>query len=75
MAALWWMNNDSFTRLTPEQRQIVLDGWALADPADGEAYRRAEQAARGLKEGLWKGRFVTPWEWREGARLPPPAAD
>jgi len=54
-------------------QQVVLEGWALADPADGAAYRRAEQAARGLKHGLWKGRFVTPWAWRTGERLPPPS--
>jgi len=53
-------------------QQLVLEGWALADPDDGADYRRAEQAARGLKHGLWKGRFVTPWAWRDGERLPPP---
>ena len=27
MAALWWMNNDFFSGLTPEQRKIVHDGF------------------------------------------------
>lgn len=28
MAALWWMNNDSFLALSPEHRRIVNDGFA-----------------------------------------------
>jgi len=43
---------------------IVADGWAVADPARGKAYVRAETAARARKVGLWKGTFDPPWEWR-----------
>ncbi len=44
---------------------MVANGWALADPGTGEAYRRAEAAARARKEGLWRGTFDPPWAWRE----------
>lgn len=50
--------------------QMVLSGWALAAPADG-AYARAEAAARGVQEGMWKGRFLPPSDWRR--RAAPPA--
>jgi len=45
--------------------QQVLQGWAFADPKTGEKYRRAERAARVLNEGIWKGRFEFPWDWRK----------
>ena len=32
-------------------------------------YVRAENAAKSLREGLWRGKFVPPWEWRRGKRL------
>jgi len=43
---------------------MVADGWAVADPARGKAYVRAETAARARNVGLWKGTFDPPWEWR-----------
>ncbi len=48
--------------------QMVLQGWALADPESGQDYARAEAIARSLPEGLWKIRFVPPWEWRQSAQ-------
>jgi endonuclease YncB( thermonuclease family) len=33
-------------------------------------YRLAEARAREVPLGIWKGRFVTPAEWRAGRRLP-----
>ncbi len=48
--------------------QQVLQGWAFADPETGERYRRAERAARALNEGIWKGRFDFPWDWRKQHR-------
>lgn len=51
----------------------VLKGQALADPDTGGEYKRAEQAARTLNEGIWKGRFIEPWKWRQGERLEPGA--
>lgn len=48
---------------------MVADGWALDDPrysdgAHAEQQWEAEQARR----GLWAGSFITPREWRKGAR-------
>lgn len=46
--------------------QMVLNGWALADPMDGEIYKRAELFAKIRKEGMWRGKFLPPWQWRKG---------
>ncbi len=46
-------------------------GWALAVPRDIVSYRRAEERAREARRGLWRGAFVMPWRWRDGARLEP----
>ena len=48
--------------------QMTQVGWALADPKTGADYRRAELAALATKEGLFKGKFIPPWEWRAGKR-------
>lgn len=48
--------------------QMVLGGQALAYRKFGADYVRAEKAARALNEGLWQGKFVPPWDWREGKR-------
>ncbi len=48
--------------------QMVVVGWALADPDTGDDYRRAELAARATREGLFKGSLLPPWEWRAGKR-------
>ena len=49
---------------------MVYTGWALADRAASERYLPFERQARARNHGLWRGRFVAPWEWRRGARLP-----
>lgn len=54
---------------TDLNKQMVLQGWALADRRQSDDYFRAEKAARRIPEVLWKGRFVRPWEWRKGKRL------
>ncbi|MDA1100905.1 MAG: thermonuclease family protein [Proteobacteria bacterium] len=48
--------------------QMVVVGWALADPSTGADYRRSELAARATNEGLFKGSLSPPWEWRTGKR-------
>lgn len=48
--------------------QMVVGGWALADPKTGAGYRRGELAARATREGLFKGNLLPPWEWRAGKR-------
>jgi endonuclease YncB( thermonuclease family) len=50
--------------------QYVLTGRAFADPETGQAYRRAEGTAEKLREGMWRGEFQKPWDWRKS----PPAA-
>ena len=44
--------------------QYVLTGRAFADPETGEDYRRAEATAEKLREGMWRGKFQKPWDWR-----------
>ena len=49
---------------------MVYTGWALADPQTGARYRAFQEGAEARQRGLWKGRFVTPWDWARGERLP-----
>ncbi len=49
---------------------MTYTGWALADRRSGQNYRRSEAGAAANKRGLWRGRFVKPWDWRAGERLP-----
>ena len=44
--------------------QMVADGWALAYRKYSKDYVRAETFAKSRREGLWRGTFVPPWEWR-----------
>lgn len=46
---------------------LVARGWALARP--GSAYVALEEGAREARQGLWRGAFVAPAEWRRGRRL------
>lgn len=48
---------------------MVYTGWALADPARPKRYQETQVGAREAKRGLWRGRFDTPWDWRDGKRL------
>lgn len=50
-------------------RHMVLNGWALAYRAYSHDYVDAENSARKAGVGIWKGKFVPPWEWRRGKRL------
>ncbi len=47
-------------------------GWALAYPETGTIYARVQERARKARRGLWRGAFVTPWQWRDGKRLTDP---
>jgi len=49
--------------------QMVADGWAVAYRKYSDDYVRAETFAKARNEGLWRGQFVLPWEWRRGKRL------
>ncbi len=48
---------------------MAYTGWALALREVSERYLVFEERAQAAGRGLWKGRFVTPWDWRAGARL------
>ncbi|MDJ0949052.1 MAG: thermonuclease family protein [Alphaproteobacteria bacterium] len=56
-------------------KQMVLQGWALADRQQSQAYVRAEAAAQQLREGLWKRTFVPPRAWREAQRKQKKSSD
>ena len=49
---------------------MAYTGWALANPGTEGRYRAEEERAQMAGRGLWRGGFVAPWDWREGARLP-----
>ena len=49
---------------------MVYTGWALAEPGLAQRYGKTQIGAESRKRGLWRGRFVTPWSWRDGERLP-----
>lgn len=51
---------------------MVYTGWALADPARPKRYRETQAGAETAKRGLWRGRFIEPWDWRGGKRLEQP---
>ena len=48
---------------------MVSDGWALAYRRYFRGYIRHEDRARAGRLGIWRGKFVKPWDWRRGARL------
>ena len=50
-------------------RWLVAEGWALADRCASMRYVAQEDAARAAGNGIWRGRFVPPWDWRRGVRL------
>ncbi len=45
-------------------RRLVSAGWALAYRRYSMDYVDAEEQARKARRGLWRGRFMKPWEWR-----------
>lgn len=52
------------------QGWLVSNGHALAYRTYSKAYISTETQAKRAKAGMWAGRFVSPWDWRKGARLP-----
>ncbi len=48
---------------------LVAKGWALAYRRYSRAYVDEERTARSAREGMWRGEFVAPWDWRRGKRL------
>jgi len=48
---------------------LVAQGWALAYRRYSRLYVEAEQTARRAGKGVWRTRFVPPWEARRGVKL------
>ena len=48
---------------------LVNAGWALAYRHYSTAYVDQEAAAKATRRGMWRGKFVPPWDWRRGDRL------
>ncbi len=48
---------------------MVARGWALAYRRYSRLYVEAENAARQANRGIWRTRFVPPWEARRGVTL------
>ena len=47
---------------------MVRHGWALAYRHYSTAYVADEDAAQLADDGIWRGTFVAPWDWRRGTR-------
>ena len=47
---------------------MVRHGWALAYRHYSTAYVADEDAAHVAGEGIWRGTFDAPWDWRRGQR-------
>ena len=50
-------------------RRLVREGLALAYRKYSSAYLKAEDEERKSGAGLWQGKFIKPWDWRQGNRL------
>ena len=50
-------------------KHMVQDGWALAYRRYSKDFVGAEVEAQTSQRGMWRGKFVPPWEWRRGKRL------
>ena len=54
---------------------MVGQGYAVALPGAVPGYQSTQDAARDAKLGLWRGAFIPPGDWRQGARLPGETTD
>jgi endonuclease YncB( thermonuclease family) len=52
---------------------MTREGWAVAYRRYSLRYVPDEHAARVDKLGLWRGRFMLPWNWRAAKRTRSPA--
>ncbi|NJO55276.1 MAG: thermonuclease family protein [Rhodospirillales bacterium] len=53
---------------TDVNAEMVRNGWALAYRRYAMDYVADESAARAAGRGIWRSRFVEPWEWRYARR-------
>ena len=64
--AVWWARVAvCYVGSLNINEQMVVDGWALAYRRYSMDYVRAEKFAKSRREGMWRGEFVPPWEWRQ----------
>ncbi len=49
---------------------LVREGLAVVYRKYSIEYAAAEAAAKAAGNGVWRGDFVMPWDWRRGKRLP-----
>lgn len=47
---------------------MVRGGWAVAYRRYSKDYVEEEDEARAAGDGVWRGDFTLPWEWRQTAR-------
>jgi len=47
---------------------LVRNGWAMAYRRYSTDYIDEKEAARRNRLGIWRGRFVPPWDWRRSNR-------
>ena len=48
---------------------LVAGGWALAYRRYSRDYVDEEKEARKNRRGIWRGSFISPWEWRHQRRF------
>jgi len=53
---------------------MVSAGWAVADRTISKAYIPYEEDAHKKKTGLWRGKFVAPWQARQSRTTNPPTS-
>jgi endonuclease YncB( thermonuclease family) len=44
---------------------MVRNGWAVAYRRYSSEYTQAEETAKISGRGIWRGKFIMPWKWRE----------
>ncbi|MBL6934291.1 MAG: thermonuclease family protein [Alphaproteobacteria bacterium] len=54
-----------FVGETDINARMVEQGWALAYRQYSSDYVGQEEAAKASRAGMWAGKFVKPWEWRQ----------
>jgi len=54
---------------------MLRNGSVMAAPKSDPDYLEAERYARVANLGIWHTKFVPPWDWRAGKRLPEEFAD
>jgi endonuclease YncB( thermonuclease family) len=47
---------------------MVGNGWAVAYRRHSKDYVRDEVDAKAARKGMWRGKFMMPWEWRRSNR-------